>query len=169
MARTDTEVVRKGVTEQKVVTIDYMGTGDYETISEAIEAVEPSTKIMVLRGTYYENLRIDKPGITIEGEPGVKLVVSDGDAVVFNSNIGYLRNIEITRGCMDGIKDHGVNIKRGIITIESCVISDCFDAAIAVHSGASAYVHKCNLRRPCGVLQSLAYPLPRCSSSSTTK
>ena len=67
--------------ERKLVVVDHQGYGDFLTIQTAIDAAAPSSHgclILIREGVYYENIHVNKPNLTLVGEPGKGVsVVSD--------------------------------------------------------------------------------------------
>lgn len=60
---------------------------DYETIQGAIDAAIEGDTIFVARGTYVENLCIDKEGLTLIGEDMSSTIIDGGEVVVAADNV----------------------------------------------------------------------------------
>jgi hypothetical protein len=73
----------------ETITVSQDGTGNYETLSEAIAAANPGDIIMLGPGTYDEpatdTIHIDKDGITIIGSPDDPQKVLIKDSITINS------------------------------------------------------------------------------------
>jgi F-box protein 11 len=113
-----------------------MNRGNFVTISEAICAVQPGTRILVRPGTYRENLVIDKTlEIVGEGKTEDIVVQSAGStAIQFGAPMGRVANLTVRQ--MDGGKYFAVNIISGRLDLEDCDISSQSLSAVGIHGGA---------------------------------
>lgn len=100
-------------TEPPRLVVDPLHRGDYPTISEAIKAAKPETRILVRSGLYLEGLIIDKPlEIIGEGAPGDVVVQAEGkDVLNFKTTMGRVVNLCLQQsGCGNY---YGVDIAQG--------------------------------------------------------
>ncbi len=116
--------------------VDPMHRGDFATIKEAINAVEPGTRVLVRPGLYQEGLAIDKPlEIIGDGEPGDVVIQAAGMHVVqFQTTMGRLVNLTLRQ--MGGGKYHCVDIAQGRLELTDCDITSLSLACVGIHGGA---------------------------------
>ena len=112
---------------QKVITVGQNGEGDYDSLSKAAKALRPGNKIQILWGTYYEkDIHINVPDVTVEGGPGVLIVIERGNhALHCNAESITLRNV--------GLRNFGedrdckvVDVLSGSLLMEDCEIRGCY-------------------------------------------
>lgn len=87
------------------------GSGDFETIAEALAAAADGDTILVMPGTYAESLDIDKD-ITISGEgprEGVILVTDGSGGIVDSYGDVYVARISETDATLKGLTFRGDN------------------------------------------------------------
>jgi len=111
--------VEETKSEQRTITVDQDGNGDYGTIGEALEAAPPETTIKVKYGTYEENIVIEKNGITILGSDDVTVISTNGDTVSFSANTGTIKNLNFVYLGEDP-KPFVVNMVKGKLILEDC-------------------------------------------------
>lgn len=116
--------------------VDQLHRGDYTTITEAVEAARPGTRIIVRPGLYEEGLVIDKPlEIIGDGEVGEVVIRAFGKhGVLFKTNMGRISNLTLRQE--GGGEWFGVDITQGRLELEGCDISSQSLACVAIHSGA---------------------------------
>jgi parallel beta-helix repeat protein len=118
----------------KVVVVDQMHRGDYATISDAISAAAPGSRILVRSGIYDEGLVIDKP-LEIEGDGNLGEVVirAEGKAVIsFRTARGIVSNLVLEK--MGGGEYNCVDIEQGALDLNRCDITSNSLACVAIHS-----------------------------------
>jgi parallel beta-helix repeat protein len=104
-------------------TVDPSHGGDFLTITEAIKAVPPRSRIFVRPGRYQEGLVIDKPlQIIGDGEPGESVVeVGDMTVIVFQTTMGRIANLHLRQ---IGIgQEFCVKIVQGSLELKDCNIT----------------------------------------------
>jgi F-box protein 11 len=116
--------------------VDQLHRGDYTTITEAVKAARPGTRIIVRPGLYEEGLVIDKPlEIIGDGEVGeVVIRAVDKNVVLFKTNMGRISNLKLRQE--GGGKWFGVDITQGRLELDGCDISSQSSACVAIHGGA---------------------------------
>jgi parallel beta-helix repeat protein len=120
----------------KTIMVDQMYRGDFATITDAIAAADPGSRILVRSGVYDEGLVIDKPlEIVGEGKLGDVIIRATGkSAILFKTARGKISNILIRQN--DGGIYYGVDITQGCLELEGCDISSDSRACVAVHGNA---------------------------------
>jgi len=119
-----------------IIVVDQMNRGDYATISQAIAAAKPGSKILVRPGVYDEGLSINKPlEIVGDGDLGTVIVRAKGkDAIIFGAAKGKVSNIALKQ--IGGGKWYGVDISQGCLELEKCDITSDSEACVAIHGNA---------------------------------
>lgn len=99
----------------------------FATIQKAIDTASEGDTIRVAPGTYVENIRIQKEGLTIHGA-GPELTTIDGGenghVVVFNPASGSISGFMITNSGGNPRYSAGVFTSQANVNIENCVISN---------------------------------------------
>ena len=120
----------------KTIIVDQMHRGDFTTITEAIAAAAPGSRISIQPGVYDEGLVIDKPlEIVGDGEIGEVVIRASGiDAISFKTVRGKISNLLIKQ---NGSEDwYGVDISQGCLELDGCnITSDCL-FCVSVHGSA---------------------------------
>lgn len=118
------------------VVVDAWHRGDYATITEAIKAVKPGTRILVRPGFYREGIVIDKTVEIIgDGERDDIVIEASGKpAVLFKTGNGRVANLTLRHA--GGGEWGGVDIASGRLDLEDCDISSQDWACVAIHDGA---------------------------------
>ena len=128
--------------EPPTLTVDPWGHGDHTTISTAIRAARPGTRIIVRSGLYEEGLVVDKP-LEILGQGPVQDVIVRARkcvALLFKANIGRVSNLTLQQG--GGGQFFAVDIAQGRLELEDCDITSRSRSAVAVHGGADPRVRR---------------------------
>lgn len=122
------------------VVVDWMGRGDFSTITDAIKAAKPGTRILVRPGTYREGLVIDKAlEIIGDGQRDEIVVEAKGkNAVLFKAGMGRVSNLTLRQGA-DGDWP-AVDVTQGRLELADCEISSESHTCIAVHDGADPVI-----------------------------
>ncbi|MBC8309201.1 MAG: hypothetical protein H8E83_01650 [Planctomycetes bacterium] len=112
--------------------------GDYATIGEAIEACGTGDSILVMPGTYAENIDYDGRGISITSTSGPDLTVIDGSA---NGSVVWMYGEPSQSTVLDGFTlQNGNNpIGGGILTDGSPVITNCIIKDNVAQIGGGVY------------------------------
>jgi parallel beta-helix repeat protein len=125
-------------TKQQTLVVDSMCQGDYLTISEAIEAANPGSRILVLPGLYQEHVIIDKPlEIIGNGEVGDIVVQANwGCTLQFRAEKGLVAKLTLRV-----MEEHGlsssVEIGQGQLRLEECDIgSQSMGGCVVIRGGA---------------------------------
>jgi F-box protein 11 len=116
--------------------VDQMYRGDFATITDAIAAADPGSRILVRSGVYDEGLVIDKPlEIVGEGKLGDVIIRATGkSAIFFKTARGKISNIMIRQNGGDNCC--GVDIAQGCLELEGCDISSDGGSCVRVHGNA---------------------------------
>jgi len=120
----------------ELIIVDQMHRGDYDTISDAISAAAPGSRILVRSGMYDEGLIIDKP-LEIEGDGNLGDVVirAEGKAAIsFRTAKGIISNLVLKQ--MGGGDFHCVDIQQGLLELNRCDITSHSMACVAIHGKA---------------------------------
>jgi parallel beta-helix repeat protein len=124
------------ITELPTIVVDQNHHGDYITISGAIAAAAPKSKILIRPGIYEEGLIIDKPlEIVGDGDLGKVVVKAAGkEAILFKTNEGKISNLALKQ--IGGGNWYGVDISQGCLELETCDITSDSRACVAIHGNA---------------------------------
>ncbi len=146
----DLELDLKPAPKQKgELIVARFGEADHRTISDAIKAASPHTRIRVRPGTYPEGIVIDKPiEIVGDGPPAEIIIESENaDALVMNADEAIVRGLTLRcRAGARGQKKFGVDIPKGRLILEYCDITSDSLACIGVHgSDAKPVVRHCTI------------------------
>ena len=118
--------------EPAALIVDGNGNGNFFTITDAIAAAQPGSRILVRPGTYEEALEIDKPLELIgDGPPGsVVVTTGSGKAVIFaTAAMGRIANLTLRQMGGDG---YGLWLRHGRMEIEDCDISGSGLRSVAI-------------------------------------
>ncbi len=120
----------------KTIIVDQWCRGDFATISEAIAAAPPGSRILVHSGTYDEGLILDKPlEIVGDGNLGDVVIRAEGkEAIFFRATRGKVTNLELQQ--MGGCDFFGVDIQQGLLELEGCDITSSPLSCVAIHGKA---------------------------------
>jgi F-box protein 11 len=149
----DTEVSRtNGALPGHVLslTVNQMpGRGDVTSIAEAIARAPGGARIFVSPGHYREAIVIEKP-LELIGNGNVEDVVIEsnkGDTIIFDTNIGLVRNLTIRQTkkydkAFKGARDNAVWIKQGRLELEDCHVTSTDGSCIHVGNEADPRVRR---------------------------
>ncbi len=133
-------------TEPPTVVVDAWHRGDYMTITEAIKAAKPGTRIIVQPGLYKEGIIIDKPVEIIgNGKQGEIVIEAFGEnAVLFQADNGRVANLTLrqTYGEWYHIDWCCVDITQGRLVLEGCDISSQSSMCVMIHSSANPRLYR---------------------------
>jgi parallel beta-helix repeat protein len=120
----------------KTIIVDQMYRGNFATISEAIAAADPGSRILVHSGVYDEGLILEKPlEIVGDGNLGDVVVRAEGkDVILFKAARGRVENLVLQQ--IGGGNFFGVDIQQGLLEIEGCDISSSSLSCVAIHGKA---------------------------------
>jgi parallel beta-helix repeat protein len=122
-------------TEPPTLVVDALHRGDHTTLTAALAAAAPGTRILVRPGHYREGITIDKP-VEIIGEGAredIVLEATDKPVVLFTAPMGRIANLTLRQG---GGKWFGVDIAQGRLDLEDCDITSRGWSCVAIHAGA---------------------------------
>jgi parallel beta-helix repeat protein len=116
--------------------VDALCRGHHTTITQALAAAKPGTKILVRPGLYKESIMIDKPVEIIgDGAPGEVVIEATGNNTVsFQANIGRIVNLSFRQ--TGGGKWFCIDIAQGRLDLEDCDITSQSLSCVAIHGGA---------------------------------
>lgn len=125
-------------TEPHTIVVDALHRGDYSTVTAALKAAKPGSRILVRPGLYKEGLVIDKPiEIIGEGELGEVIIEgADKNAIHFKSTMGRVVNICLRQLQVGDLDRACVNIAQGRLDLEDCDITSQSIACVVIHSSA---------------------------------
>ncbi len=123
-------------TEVPTLVVDALHRGDYPTLTAALDAAKPGTRILVRPGLYREGVVIDRPVEIIgDGEQSDIVIESTGkDTILFKASMGRIANLTLRQ--TDEGKWYCVDIAQGRLDLEDCDIASQSLACVAVHAGA---------------------------------
>jgi parallel beta-helix repeat protein len=124
-------------TKVPTITVDAFHRGDYASLTEALKAAKPGTRILVRPGLYREGLVIDKP-VEIVGDGDRSDIVFEAvgkDVVLFKSSMGRITNLTLRQMGGEG-KWYCVDIAQGRLDLEDSDITSQGGACVAIHDGA---------------------------------
>jgi F-box protein 11 len=132
-------------TEPVTLVVDATGRGQHTSISEAIGAASPGTRILIRPGVYREHLTIDKP-LELIGDGKTEDIVlsnSNDDVVDFQTTIGRIANLTIRQEHelkVEGPGYNAVDISQGRPILENCQISGTSGSVVYVRGGADPQI-----------------------------
>jgi parallel beta-helix repeat protein len=128
--------------EPPTLTVDPWGHGDHMTISEAIAAARPGTRIVITPGLYEEALVLDKPLELLGQGPVEEIIVRarEADAILFQANIGRVSNLTLQH--TGGGDFYAVDIAQGRLELEDCHITCNGLSVVGIHNGADPRVRR---------------------------
>ena len=129
-------------TEPPTLVVDGMHRGDYSTLTEAVAAAEPGTRILVRPGYYDGGIVMDKPLEIVGDGPRDEIILraSGTHVVLFQTTMGRIANFTLRQE--GGGKWFGVDIIQGRLQLEDCDISSQSLACVAVHGSADPVVRR---------------------------
>ena len=124
-------------TEPPILVVDALHRGDYLTLTDALRAAKPGTRILVRPGLYKEGVLIDKPVEIIgDGERGDIVIEAAGKHVIeFRADMGRIANLTLRQAGGDGTW-YCVDIAQGRLDLQDCDISSQSSACVGIHDGA---------------------------------
>jgi len=124
------------ISSRKTIIVDQMHRGDFTTITEAIAAAAPGSRISIRPGVYDEGLIIDKPlEIVGAGEIGEVVIRALGKpAISFQAVRGRISNLFIRQN--GGGNYFSVDIDQGCLELCGCDIKSDGAACIGVYGNA---------------------------------
>ncbi len=123
------------------VVVDAWHRGDYATITQAIKAVKPGTRILVRPGLYRESIVIDKT-VEILGDGNkddIVIEAFDKDTVYFQADNGKVANLTLRQHSRTW---NCVNIAQGRLELEDCDISSQRSSCVGIYSGADSCLRR---------------------------
>ena len=110
--------------------------GDFTTITDAIQAAEPGTRILIRPGLYKEALVLDKALELIgDGERDDVIVeIINNFVIIFKTEFGRVSNLTLRQ--TGGGKFYAVDISQGRLELEDCDITSQANACVGIHSNA---------------------------------
>lgn len=130
------------------ITVADDGSGDYETIGDALDDAEANDVILIKPGVYKENIEIDEDAgpFTLVGEdPATTVIDADGEyaALTLKSSGNHISSLTLKGG-----ESHGLYIPGGKQKIDHCLIVDNGDRGIYISTmsgGGSAAIDHCTI------------------------
>lgn len=122
-----------------IVTVARTG-GDYDSISAAIKAVIPGTRIQVRPGTYHEGILIDKPLEIVGDGPRERIIIecSNTNCIKMGTDSATVRNLTIRgRASLRRMRFFAVDIPRGQLHLIDCDITSDTLAGVGIHNGSA--------------------------------
>jgi len=122
-------------TEILTSVVDAMGRGDFLTLSEALKAAKPGTRILVRPGLYQEGVVINKPVEIVGDGDRAEIVVEAArkNVVLFRSSMGRITNLTLRQ--TGGGDWFGIDITQGRLDLDECDISSQGFACVAIRAG----------------------------------
>lgn len=133
----------------KIVVVAKSGTADYRTIGDAIQNVEPNTRILVQPGVYRESIVINKP-LEILGDGQVSRIVieaADASCIVMQTKSSLVRGLTLRN--VNREKEHkyfAVNISQGKLILEDCdITSNSYGCVLITGSTTNPEIRRCRI------------------------
>jgi F-box protein 11 len=129
-------------TQIPTLVVDAFHRGDHSTVTEALEAAKPGTRILVRPGLYKEGLVVDKPvEIVGDGTRADIVLEASGTAVVlFKSSMGRIANLTLRQ--TGGSQSFAINISQGRLNLEDCDISSRSLSCVGIQGGADPRLYR---------------------------
>ena len=145
-----TSVVGPVTLGDRCLTVCAQGSGDFTSITAAIRAAGPGTRIEVRPGLYREALVIDKP-VEISGVGPVSAVIvesANAPCLVMHARSATVRGMTLRgRPQLGKKRHHVVDIPRGRLLLEDCYITSSALACVAIHGAdADPVIRRCTIR-----------------------
>lgn len=124
-------------TDPPTLVIDPLYRCDYATITAALKAAEPGTRILVRPGLYKESIVIDKPVEIIgDGERSEIIIQLVGNpAILSKTDIGRVANLTL----------NDIRIEQGRLEIEDCDISSKGNICVQILNDADPILRRCHI------------------------
>jgi hypothetical protein len=130
------------------ITVADDGSGDYETIGDALDEASADDVILIKPGIYKEDIEIDEDAgpFTLVGEdPATTMIDADGEyaALTLKSSGNHISGLTLKGG-----ESHGLYIPGGKQKIDYCLIIDNGDRGIYISTmsgGGSADINHCTI------------------------
>ena len=121
---------------QDVCFVSGLGGGDFTSLAEAVRSAAPKTRIIVRPGVYRETIVLDKP-LEIVGEGPVHEIIieaDDGHCLDMRTDRAMVRGLTC-RGApaANGQPRHALDVDRGHLELEGCVLTSAGLSCLAVH------------------------------------
>ncbi len=125
--------------------VSSLGGGDFASLAEAVRQAAPETRIVVRPGVYGETVVLDKP-LEIVGEgPVHEIIVQTANAhcIEMRTDRAAVRGLTC-RGVRsnEGEPRHALEVARGRLELEGCVLTSSGLSCLAVHGPDVAVVLK---------------------------
>jgi len=137
----------------KVASTNYVvsanGGGNFATISEALRAVAPDSRLLIREGIYNESILLDKP-IEIIGDGAVENIIVEGansSCVSMQTDRATIRGLTLNGiGKQNGKSFFAVDIPQGELILENCDISSDSLSCVAIHGvNANPMIRNCRI------------------------
>jgi hypothetical protein len=130
------------------ITVADDGSGDYETIGDALDEASEDDVILIKPGVYKEDIEIDEDAgpFTLVGEdPATTVIDADGEyaTLTLKSSGNHISGLTLKGG-----ESHGLYIPGGKQKIDYCLIIDNGDRGIYISTmsgGGSADINHCTI------------------------
>ena len=133
-------ILKKSEKLIETLVVSQLGRGDYYTISEAIIAAKPGTKILVQEGVYREELIINKP-LEIIGDGKIRDIVLeciDSSCILMKTEFAKIRGLTICgKASLEKKRYYAIKILQGTLILEDCYITSHSYSSILI-SGLTA-------------------------------
>ena len=133
----------------RVLVVAPLGSAHHRTISDAISAADPGTRVIVRPGTYREAVIIGKPVELLADQTGGDVVIeaADGDCNTVQTDHAVVRGFTLrSRAATKSKKHYGVNITQGFLLLEDCDVTSDSLACVVIHgAGTSPHIRKCRI------------------------
>ena len=113
--------------------------GDFTKITDAVQAAEPGTRILIRPGLYKEAIILDKALELIgDGERDEVIVETMNNSVLlFKTEFGRVSNLTFRKTGGEGGELCSIKISQGRLELEDCnIISNKFTLSVGVFNGA---------------------------------
>lgn len=124
----------------ELVVDPWPGNGDFTTISSAIAAAEPGSRIFIRPGDYPENLMLDK-ALELIGDGAredIRVVVSEGHAMHVTAAMARVSTLTLLRSAGEG-KGVALWVTAGRAAFEDCAFSSKSLSAVVVKGAAPSF------------------------------
>ncbi|OUL20153.1 protein kinase [Nostoc sp. RF31YmG] len=135
--------------DKSTLTVSSTGSGDYQTISEAIKNAQPGTRILVKPGFYQEGLIINKPLKIIGDGPVASIIIesTNSNCILMQTDQAEVRGLTL-RG-FAGQKNNkffAVDIPQGQMVLADCDITSDSLSCISVQGAtANPIIQQCKI------------------------
>lgn len=147
------EKVRQTTSRSSLIVVSGAGEGDYASLSEALRAAAPGSRLLVRPGLYRESLIIDRPVEIISDGTQEDIIITSASAscVLMRTDEATMRGLTLRQEADSSNGGDGffaVDISQGRLTLEDCDITSNALSCIGVHNDlTNPLIRRCRIHK----------------------